>query len=93
MKIIKYIILYAILCGISIIMCYFDRFIDRTYLPFLFFLINFCQFLSWIVLIIGAVKILSKYKSSNKKVWVYYTIMMSTVGVIKSFVELITSLI
>ncbi len=93
MGIIKYIILYAILCGISIIMCYFDRFSDRTYLPFQFFLINFCQFLSWIILIIGAVKILSKYKSSNKRVWVYYTIMMSSAAAINSFVELINTLI
>ena len=93
MKIIKYIILYAILSGISITMCYLDRFIDRAYLPILFFLINFCQFVSWIVLIIGAVKILSKYKSSNKRVWVYYTIMMSSAAAINSFAELINTLI
>lgn len=93
MKLIKYIIIYSIICGISIAICYLNYFIKDINYALQYFLLVFFQFLSWIVLIIGAVKILPKYKLSNKRVWFYYTIMMSIVGVIKSFTELINTLI
>ena len=87
----KYIILYCIICGISI--CYLNYIIEDINYVLQFFLMNFFQFVSWIILIIGVVKTLPKYKLSNKRVWFYYTIMMSSVGVINSFVELIKTLI
>ena len=93
MKLIKYIIIYSIICGISIAICYLNYFIKDINYALQYFLLVFFQFFSWIVLIIGAVKILPKYKLSNKRVWFYYTIMMSIVGVIKSFTELINTLI
>lgn len=89
----KYIILYCIICGISIAICYLNYIIEDVNYVLQFFLMNFFQFLSWIILIIGIVKILPKYKLSNKRVWLYYTIMMSSVGAIRSFVELINTLI
>ena len=55
MKIVKYIILYNIMWGISITMCYFHRFIDDINYSLQDFLITFFELLAWIVLIIGAI--------------------------------------
>ena len=93
MKLIKYIILYSIICGISIVICYLNYFIEDINYALQYFLLVFFQLLSWIVLIIGAVKTLPKYKLSNKRVWFYYTIMLSSAAAIKSFAELINTLI
>ena len=92
-ELIKYIILYCIICGISIGICYLNYIMEDINYTLQFFLMNFFQFISWIILIIGVVRTLPKYKLSNKRVWFYYTIMMSIVGVIKSFAELINTLI
>ena len=50
MKIVKYIILYNIMWGISITMCYFHRFIDDINYSLQDFLITFFELLAWIVL-------------------------------------------
>ena len=48
MKIVKYIILYNIMWGISITMCYFHRFIDDINYSLQDFLITFFELLAWI---------------------------------------------
>lgn len=92
MKLIKYIIIYSIICGISIAICYLNYFIKDINYALQYFLLVFFQFLSWIVLIIGAVKILPKYKLSNKRVWFYVAIMGGLITAIKSLVELVNGL-
>ncbi len=92
-ELIKYIILYCIICGISIGICYLNYIMEDINYTLQFFLMNFFQFISWVILIIGIVKILPRYRSSNKKVWFYYTIMMSSAAAINSFAELINTLI
>ena len=87
MKIVKYIILYNIMWGISITMCYFHRFIDDINYSLQDFLITFFELLAWIVLIIGAID-----KYSNKRVWFYYAIMGGFISAIHSFIGLINIL-
>ena len=67
MKIVKYIILYNIMWGISITMCYFHRFIDDINYSLQDFLITFFELLAWIVLIIGAIDTFPQNKYSNKQ--------------------------
>ena len=88
MKIVKYIILYNIMWGISITMCYFHRFIDDINYSLQDFLITFFELLAWIVLIIGAIDTFPQNKYSNKRVWFYYAI----ISAIHSFIGLINIL-
>ena len=92
MKIVKYIILYNIMWGISISMCYLHRFIDDINYSFQDFLITFFELLAWIVLIIGAIDTCPKDKYSNKRVWFYYAIMRGFMSAIHSFIGLINIL-
>ena len=92
MKIVKYIILYNIMWGISISMCYLHRFIDDINYSFQDFLITFFELLAWIVLIIGAINTCPKDKYSNKRVWFYYAIMRGFISAIHSFIGLISIL-
>ena len=92
MKIVKYIILYNIMWGISITMCYFHRFIDDINYSLQDFLITFFELLAWIVLIIGAIDTFPQNKYSNKRVWFYYAIMGGFISAIHSFIVLINIL-
>lgn len=92
MKIVKYIILYNIIWGISITMCYLHRFIDDINYSLQDFLITFFELLAWIVLIIGAIDTFPQNKYSNKRVWFYYAIMGGFISAIHSFIGLINIL-
>ena len=92
MKIVKYIILYNIMWGISITMCYFHRFIDDINYSLQDFLITFFELLAWIVLIIGAIDTFPQNKYSNKRVWFYYAITGGFISAIHSFIGLINIL-
>ena len=85
MKIVKYIILYNIMWGISISMCYLHRFIDDINYSFQDFLITFFELL-------GAIDTCPKDKYSNKRVWFYYAIMRGFISAIHSFIGLINIL-
>lgn len=84
MKIIRYVILYQLMWCISIAMCYLDYLITIN-ASFQIFLVDFFKFLSWIVLIIGAIDTFPKEPYSNKRVWFYYAIMSGGIGAIRSF--------
>ena len=86
---IRYIILYCITCAACIIMCYLGHFIDNIDSILQLFLIHFFDFLSWIILTIGAIKCMPKKSYSNKRVWFYYAGMSGMLATIKSFVKLI----
>lgn len=70
-------------------MCYLDYFIANINISFQNFLINIFVFLSWIVLIIGAIDTFPKEPYSNKRVWFYYAIMGGSIAAINSLIELI----
>lgn len=74
---------------ISIAMCYLDYLITDINGSFQSFLIDFFKFLSWIVLIIGAIDTFPKELYSNKRVWFYYAIMSGGIGAIRFFLKLI----
>ena len=89
---IKYIVLYHIVCGISIAMCYIDAFITHINCTLQDFLIDFFMFLSWIVLVTGAIRTFPQDKFSNKRIWYYVAIMGGSLSIIDSFIGLINIL-
>lgn len=89
---IRYIILYCSICAICISMCYLDLFIDNLDPILQIFLINFFDFLSWIVLTIGAIKSMPKELYSNKRVWFYCAAMSGALAATRSFIKLIETL-
>lgn len=93
LKAIWYIILYCIVCCFIFISCYLDLFIKGIDITIQIFLINFFIFLSWIVIIIGAIDTFPKVPYSNKRVWFYVAILGGLVTATKSLVELINGLI
>lgn len=92
-RFIQYVILYCIVCGIGIVMCYLDVLVDNINYTLQDFLICFFTFLSWIVSITGAIKCFPQDKYSNKRVWFYYAIIGGSLAAIDSFAELISILI
>ena len=88
-RIIRYIILYNIIWGISIAMCYLDCVIDNISYTVQAFLIDFFFFFFFIVIIIGAIRTLPQESYSNKRIWFYYAIMGGSLAAIKHLVKLI----
>lgn len=86
---IRYIILYCSACAVCISMCYIDLFIDNIDPIIQLFLIHFFDFLSWIILTIGAIKCMPQKSYSNKRVWFYCAAMSGMLATIKSFIKLI----
>ena len=68
---IRYIILYCSTCAVCIIMCYLGHFTNNINYALQLFLIHFFDFLSWIILTIGAIKCMPEKAYSNKRVWFY----------------------
>lgn len=89
MTMIRYIILYCSTCAVCISMCYLDLFIDNIDPIIQLFLIRFFDFLSWIILTIGAIKCMPEKSYSNKRVWFYCAAMSGMLATIKFFVKLI----
>ena len=89
---IRYIILYCSTCAVCIIMCYLDLFIDNIDSILQLFLIHFFDFLSWIILTIGAIKCMPEKAYSNKRVWFYYMIMGGSLTIIDTFIRLVGTL-
>lgn len=92
-KAIQYIIIYCIVCSIIFMLCYLDLFLNDINSATQIFLINFFTFISWIVIIIGAIDTLPKNPYSNKRVWFYFAIMTGLIAAINSIVILINALI
>jgi len=92
LKVIQYIIIYCIVCSFIFISCYLDLFIKDINIAIQTFLINFFIFLSWIVIVIGAIATFPKVPYSNKRVWFYVAIMGGLITAIKSLVELVNGL-
>lgn len=92
MKTIPYIILYCIVCGIIYAMCCLHLIIKDINSVLQSFLINFFNFLSWTIIIIGAINTFPKDPYSNKRVWFYVAIIGGLVTAIKSLVELVNGL-
>lgn len=86
---IRYIILYCSTCAVCIIMCYIVLFIDNIDSILQLFLIHFFDFLSWIIVIVGAIKCMPEKSYSNKRVWFYCAAMSGILAAIKSVVRLI----
>ena len=86
---IRYIILYCSTCAACIIMCYLGHFTNNINYALQLFLIHFFDFLSWIILTIGAIKCMPEKAYSNKRVWFYCAAMSGMLAAIKSFVKLI----
>lgn len=93
MKVIKYIILYSLMWGISIAMCFLHNIFYGINDTLQNFLIDFFVFLAWIILIIGAIDTFPKEPYSNKRVWFYYAIMGGGIAAIYYFIRLIGILI
>lgn len=89
---IRYLILYCSACAACIIMCYLGYFTDNINYTLQIFLINFFDFLSWIVLTIGAIKSMPKELYSNKRVWFYCAAMSGALAATRSFIKLIETL-
>ena len=89
---IRYIILYCSTCAVCITMCYLDLFIDNINSILQLFLIHFFDFLSWIILTIGAIKCMPEKAYSNKRVWFYYMIMGGSLTIIDTFIRLVGTL-
>lgn len=88
----KYIILYGVVCSISLVACYVDILINDINPTFQDFLIALFTFLSWIVLVVGVAKNMPKDIFSNYRIWFYYAMMSGSVAAIHSLKELISVL-
>ena len=73
-------------------LCYLDLFLNDINRVAQILLINFFTFLSWIVIIIGAIDSFPKDPYSNKRVWFYFGVMTGLIAAINSLVKLINSL-
>lgn len=85
--------MYCILCSIIFMLCYLDLFVKNIDRTVQLLLINFFNFCSWIVIIIGAIDTFPKDPHSNKRVWFYFAIMGGLVAAMDSLTELINKLI
>ena len=70
-------------------MCYLGHFTNNINYALQLFPIHFFDFLSWIILTIGAIKCMPEKAYSNKRVWFYCAAMSGMLAAIKSFVKLI----
>lgn len=86
-KILQYLILCCIARIISIAMCYIDIVIKNINYTLQDFLAHFFLFLSWIIIVIGAIKTFPQDKFSNKRVWFYYIIMCGIIATIDSIIK------
>lgn len=91
-RIIRYVILYNIICCTGIAMYYLDCVIPNVSYTLKGILIRLFTFLATIVLIVGAIRTFPKDKYSNLKVWFYYAIMGGFLSAIYSFIKLINAL-
>lgn len=89
---IRYIILYCITSAICIIMCYLDLFVGNVNSTLQKVLIALFEFLSWIIVVRGAIKNMPKNPFSNKRVWYYCAAMAGILAATRTIVRLVDSL-
>lgn len=89
----RYIILYLGAGALCILTCNLDLLIDDINHTLQELLITLFKCVSYIVIVIGAIKTMPKDKASNKRVWYYYACMGGCIATLTTFVKLIDTLI